>query len=611
MLEKELQFSPNLKDEYLYFWVWLTNFCNLCNMMKRIDAICFLFLLVISVLIITNCASPAAPQGGPKDDYPPKIILVEPLNGSVDFDENSIRLYFNEFVKLNNPSEEVFISPPVNEMPDFTVRGKSVIIKLKEELKDSTTYSIYMGKAIQDITESNPLAYYTYVFSTGNKLDSLSILGEVYNAFNLEPQSDVVVLLYKDHYDTIPLDSVPYLVKPIYAAKTIEDGIFVINNLRPGNYKLFALKDINKSMTFDQPTEEIAFLDSMISPIYIEPFLEDSIILDSVYINSADTVTKDSVEYPYYSLSMFQEIDSTQRLLEKKLVKPKMLLFVFRFPTKNPEIIPMDTIPGVKWSLSEWNKGKDTLRYWLLDVIQDSMEFIIKNDTMVVDTIELPLKKDSRSKRSRRKDEDTTHPIGYKTNIVGRYLELDHSFIIHFDYPIIKHDFSDVLLIDNNDTIKAVVEFVDTIINRRLKVKHKWKPKTDYSIIFPDSIMIDLMNYENDSINIKFSSKSMEDYGTLKVIIDIQDTTHPYIIQLMDEKERVIKETVIFNDKEIEYKFLDPIKYIIKAVIDRNRNGRWDSGDYLKHLQPEEVLYFPGIITMRANWDIDETWQIK
>lgn len=615
----------------------------------------FLYLLILGfgIMLLNFCANPMMPSGGPKDVAPPEVLVAEPANGSVNFRETKIRLYFNEFVKLNNPNEEVFISPPIKEMPDFKVRGKSVIITFEEPLEDSTTYTIFMGEAIQDITEANPLPFYSYVFSTGSRLDSLSLIGDVYNAFTLKPEPDVLVMLYKDNNDTLPFDSLPHYVKPIYAAKTRGDGTFYLNNLRYGDFKMFALKDADKSMIYEQPNEMIAFLDTLINPYYIIPDKQDSLVLDTMLIisdsifmdeedssyyfqfesdtliaygdsiymdlpydtwtdvvfNPQDTVTPDTTEYPFYSLALFDEIDSVQRITDAKLYNTQQLRFIFKYPVKDLKIWTLDSTVSDDWYIPVWGKNKDTLDYWITDIISDSMTFVVKEDTSILDTLELPLR-EVRQKR-RRKNQDTTEFVRYFYNARGGKFDYFRNFAITFNYPLINYDFSNVTLISDKDTGLAVVTPLDTGVYRKFRIEGNWKPEKKYSIIMPDSIMTDIRHFSNDSIFIRFEVRPLDVYGLLKLNLIKHDSLNPYILQLLDDKENILREETILKSQLVEYEHLEAGNYFIKVIVDRNRNGRWDTGDYIKNLQPEEVFYFPGQINVRANWEIEEEWDIE
>ena len=624
----------------------------------------FIFPIIITMLVAVRCANPVAPTGGSKDTNPPVIIALEPPNGTTDFQEGQFRLSFDEFIQLNNVNDEVFLSPPA-ELPEFKLKGRSVQVTFEGDLEDSTTYSVFFGKAISDLNEGNVLPYFTYVFSTGPVLDSMSIMGEVVNAFDLKPQKDVLVMLYKSSYDTIPLDSVPYLVRPLYVTRTIEEGVFVLNNLRPGHFKIFALNDINKNFLFDLPNEDIAFLDSLIVPEYFStPVLDtlvpdtigvamDSIVQDSGYymivgndtirvfeedqgqdsipvleefqeqdsimadtsLVLQDTLLTDSVatqekpDYNHYRLSMFREVDSTQRLLEAKLEKEAFLRFVFRFPVKHPHIVVSDTVVGDEWKTEEWNRGRDTLVYWIRNAFTDSLNLIISDDTLVLDTVKVPLIQTVRKGRINKQDKKP-EPLKFSTNLRGGKMDLNGKASMIFEYPVTNFDFSQVLLIEEADTQFFAPVFIDTPVNRRLLFDIPWKESASYEIIIPDSILTDLTGKQNDSLNFRFGTLSPEDYGILRMKVSISDSLNPYVVQLLDGKEKVLREAVVEGEASLEFQYLQPAKYVIKAIQDRNRNGRWDSGNYLKGIQPEKVYYFPESIEIRGNWEMDEEWNL-
>lgn len=588
---------------------------------KHIYTFCLLLCEIVILWVVHQCANPSSPTGGPRDILPPIIVKTVPKNYSVNFNSDKIYLYFDEFVKLKNVSSQVFISPPVEKLPKFKVVGKSVIIQFEEELRDNVTYVIYLGESIVDITEGNPLTDFSFVFSTGSKLDSLSIQGEVINAFSVFPEEDVFVMLYQDNNDTIPPDSLPYLVKPIYVSKTSSNGRFELNNLRGDMYKLFALKDVNSNLLYDLPNEEIAFIDSLIFPIYLEQ-KPDTTMADT--LNIQDTIVADTSEnlgmildsiqssvpeYPFYLLRMFNEIDSVQKLKNAELTKEKLLSFIFRFPVRQPVVEPVGYYFEEEWKIEELNRNRDTLKFWLLDMDIDSLTLKISDDTLVIDTVELPLKIREK-KRKLRKAEQSPVNLKYSTNIEGNTLDIYKPLVFNYTYPLINYDFTRILFIEQEDTIPVDMYIVDMGINRRSRIDHKWKENTLYTVIITDSVMTDLLNRQNDSINIVFKTRSLEDYGLLIVQVDLLETVNPYIIQLLDGKERVINERIIRQSAQLIFEYLKPGKYFLKAIRDANRNSRWDTGDYLKIIQPEEVFYFNSPIDVRANWEIKEIWEI-
>jgi len=616
------------------------------NMSRPLHKILTFTFLAIIAFLSYYCANPRPPSGGPKDVYPPSVLKTVPNNYSRNFTGDRIHIYFDEFVKLNDVANQIFISPPQYTMPEFTSRGKSIIIEFQDELLENTTYNIFFGESIVDITESNPLDNYSFVFSTGNKIDSLVVLGEVRNAFNFELEPEVLVMLYDEHYDTIPADSAPYLVRPVYVSRTYDDGKFALISLKEGNYRLFALKDINKNFLFDLPAEHIAYWDTLITPFYPETLVQADSLADSLDLAAhpdsmredlnaitighdtiglveypgdtlavmdtlvGDTLVKDQ-DYPYYQLMLFHEVDSTQRLADADFTQEKLLTFVFRYPSKNPLIESINREFNNDSIIDEWSPKMDTLKRWLLAVPHDSALFKVMDDTLVLDTVDLPLRKSERQGLFSRKEEKPTNPLKFKNNIKGGKLDYPKPLKLFFTYPLISWDSSNVTLITPKDTLLANVKMEDTLVRRAAEISYDWKEKTAYTVLFDDSTMTDIIGRQNDSLALTFTTKSLEDYGILFVSITLPGDSLPYIIQLLNEDEKIIRQHVIYESCELTFDLLKPMKYKLKAIRDDNRNGRWDTGSYLKGLQPEKVYYFIKLIDVRANWELEEYWVVE
>ena len=276
---------------------------------------------------------------------------------------------------------------------------------------------------------------------------------------------------------------------------------------------------------------------------------------------------------------------------------------------RQPVVEPVGYYFEEEWKIEELNRNRDTLKFWLLDMDIDSLTLKISDDTLVIDTVELPLKIREK-KRKLRKAEQSPVNLKYSTNIEGNTLDIYKPLVFNYTYPLINYDFTRILFIEQEDTIPVDMYIVDMGINRRSRIDHKWKENTLYTVIITDSVMTDLLNRQNDSINIVFKTRSLEDYGLLIVQVDLLETVNPYIIQLLDGKERVINERIIRQSAQLIFEYLKPGKYFLKAIRDANRNSRWDTGDYLKIIQPEEVFYFNSPIDVRANWEIKEIWEI-
>ena len=583
-------------------------------MSKALHKIVFFLSLATIAYSGYHCANPRTPSGGPEDIYPPVIIRTNPPNYTSNFTGNRIQLFFDEFVKLNDVTNQLFISPPQYEMPEVTSRGKSVIIEFKDELLENTTYNIFLGESIVDITESNPVENYSFVFSTGDKIDSLTIIGEVRNAFNLELEPDVLVMLYHEEYDTVPADSAPYLLRPVYVSKTYDDGKFALISLRGGRYRLFALKDMNSNFIFDQPSEKIAYWDSLVMPSYpVAVAVTDTLLADTLAL--ADTALVDSIEVqpenPYYHLMLFQEVDSTQRLLDARLSKEQLLAFVFRYPPDDPSVEFIDIEVNRDSIIDEWSRNLDTLHRWLLSVPADSALFKVMDDTLVLDTVELPLKESESQGLFRRREEKMPDPLKFKNNIRDGQLDYPKPLTLYFSYPLADWDFDRVWLVTPKDTLIPEIKLVDSLVRRSAYLDYQWKENTTYTLIVDDSIMTDINGRMNDSTVISFTTKTLEDYGSLILSIELPPDSMPYIIQLLDDKEKILDQRTMSGDGIQIYELLVPQKYKLKAVRDSNRNGRWDTGNYLKGLQPEKVFYFDKVSDVRPNWELEEKWVIE
>ncbi|MBE0637818.1 MAG: Ig-like domain-containing protein [Bacteroidales bacterium] len=592
------------------------HFLHLCtNFVAVIKSFSFAFLVGFGFMLLFGCASQVSPGGGPKDAEPPVVVRSEPLNFSTSFNQSTIQLTFNEFVKLKQANEQILISPPMKVRPEYRLRGKTVIIDLKEELLPNTTYSIFFGSAIVDITEENPLTDFLYVFSTGEYLDSLSVAGEVANAFTGLPEENIFVMLYSIGNDTVPVDSLPMSVRPLYVTKTDKNGIYRLQFLRNEPMKLFALNDMNSNYLFDIPDEEVAFADTLVipeKPLTIEPepvsdgndslMVRDSIIVRDLYKN-------------YYPLRLFQHVDSTQRLLSGDGLLPPKFRLVFRHPAQNLSIELSEPQVEGDWKIEELNSRKDSLMVWLTRSEFDTLQVKISLADTVFDTIQIviPEKKETKTTQRRRDADEPVKPqrLTVAGNVKSRTLDLTDSLILTFENPLVSFDFSDILMIAGNDTIIGAPFAPLDSIRRKFILEKRLNEETLYDFTFPDSILTDIYGLTNDSVRIVFKTKGLNEYGNLFIDLQIKDENHPYILQLLDIKDKIIREHYVHRSGEVKFELLNPAIYRLKAIRDAWPNRRWDTGDYIEKRQPEEVFFYPAELQVRPNWDIEEQWVIE
>jgi len=580
-----------------------------------------LILLAIITIFVVRCAnSITAPSGGPKDLTPPEVVETHPKNGAANFKTDRFSIKFNEFVSLLDIQTSALISPPLEEMPEFITKGKTIQVKFNEKLKANTTYSVYFGEAIVDITEQNPIVNFTYIFSTGDFVDSLSLSGHIYNAFDLKPVENTFVMLYKDNNDTIVFDSLPYFVVPYYLSRTDINGKFQFNGLADDKYQLFAINDQNSNYIFDLPGEQIAFLDSLVRPIYIEKPVVDTTITDSLYsiditsdsiIAIADSLLPDSAFNELdlgVNMYMFLSPDTMQRLVKAEVFEKNAVRFAFSQPANyvNFEFLnyPLDS----SLYLKNYSLLKDTIYWYLNNPPNDSLELLLTqfNDTLGI--VYLKLDTEKKSARLRKKEEEKKEVLSWKSNVVSKKLDLDKHLKIAFNQPNVKFNKIDSsLLVIGNDSIwDPEFNFTDSL-NMEIIFPFELLEETKYRIYFPDSAFTSWNNIHTKAIDINFSTLPLSDYGIFTFDL-LPDYKQNYILQFLNEQEVVVREFYFNSDTSVTFSYLRPEIYLSKIIFDNDKNNKWSTGDYNLKFQPEQVIYYPNEIKVRANWEIEEEW---
>ena len=588
-------------------------FCIMKNWVKNIA------FFVVAVLMV-RCANVVTPSGGPKDDKAPVVIVATPQNNSTDFKGKTIHLTFDEFVTLNNPSNNVMISPPMNKKPTYRTSGKSVIIRFEEPLRPNTTYSINFGDAIKDLHEGNVFKGYTFNFSTGTSIDSLSLRGKVVSASTLTPMEGMTIGLYSDDNDTLTLDSLPYKVKPSYITTTDKNGSFEFSGLADKEYLIFALKDNNSNLIYDLPNEEIAFHSDLVKPYFIDYHIikdtikHDSITNDSiVQIDSIPEVKKP--EYPVYEMFSFIQEDSVQKIFKKELVEHGLLRFVFRYPANNMNINVLEEIPDTFNILPVYSTRKDTV-LWYFTPCKDSLWISINNGVNISDTIHYSLKpRESVSRRKRQKEEVTAKKLVVKNNLKANKIKPEQPIILSFNEPIVRISQPDsVMFVENKDTTyqKTPFEKYDEF-GLKSQFVNEFQPDKKYQIILPDSVFFGIRNVTNDTIKLNFSVVEESTLGNIYINVEIPNNIPQVIIELTDDKGKTIEKHIITESQELAFEYLDPGKYKLKAIIDLDANGEWSPGNFNRKLQPEKIIFYDKVLEVRANWDIDldEPWKIE
>ena len=518
------------------------------------------------MVILVSCAQIRPLTGGEKDSEPPKEIESSPINGATNFTENSIVVKFDEYIKLNNLASQLIISPLMETPPEVIVKGKKLVIKLKSELSENTTYSLNFGNAITDITENNIFPNYKYVFSTGNFIDSLSYSGTVLNAFNLSKKESVFVLLY-DQFE----DSVPFKELPRYVALTDKEGAFTITNIAKGEYKLFALKDINSNYLFDLPNEAIAFSNTLIS---------------------VDTASSKNTLYLFEEESDIQFVEQAENKIFGKID------IRLNQPNQNLIINPLDQHFKKQWYIEEKNETGDSITLWLLvkDAF-DNLEIELKDGAEVIDTASVKIMQS---------DEFIDTTLTVSTNIKSSF-DLNQNIIIDLARPLVNYNTDSILFYE--DSVLISISDLKNIKVNQLELSYNFKENTEYELFIPPATFEDIYGLKNDTLYTKFKTKKEADYGIINLTVT-PNFTENYIIQLF-RKDKIVKERFLKDSSNTQYKYLAPGNYELKLIIDNNNNQKWNTGNYIEGLQPEKVIFYEKEIKIRANWDNDISWTVN
>jgi len=529
----------------------------------------FIFVFII-VLVSYQCAQRGNPTGGPKDITPPELTRADPPNMTTNFKSQKIRLYFNELVKLKDIQKQLIISPPLKNSPVLSPIGnanKYVEITIKDTLAPNTTYTLNFGQGIVDNNEENPNSFFTYVFSTGDYIDSLELTGIVKDAFNKKADDFVSVMLYK--IDTTYTDSTIYKRPPNYITNTLDSAvIFKLKNLKKGKYALFGIKDASSNNIFDQKVDKISFVKDTIN-----------LPTDSIYL-----------------LNLFKEIPDYGVAVPSMEASNK-ISFGYYGDGTNIKIETITNIPDTVRTVIIKEREKDTLNFWFTPYEMDSLLFTITNET-------LKTKDTFKVKRRKVAFDSLKISMSQSGNI-----EFDKPINLLSNTPLISFDSTKIKLMDKDSVEIAYKLKLDTLENL-LNFDFKIKPGQSYRMELIPGAVTDFFDTTNDSVAFSFKTKSIADYGNLTLNLNGNTIVYPIIVQLTNEKGDLQREFYSGEPQEYHFDNLNPGKYQARVIFDANGNGKWDTGSLLEQRQPEKISYYPNLIELRANWEKIETFNL-
>lgn len=602
--------------------------------MKQLLYLVFLFLLA------TACANPGSgPDGGPYDEELPYVVSTTPASGDSGVKGRRVTLQFNEFIKLENASEKVTVSPPQIEMPDILTSGKRITVTLNDSLRPNTTYTIDFSDAIEDNNEGNPMGNYTFFFSTGRTVDTLEVAGHVLAAEDLEPIKGILVGLHSDTTDsafrTRPFDRV---------ARTDGSGRFSIKGVAPGRYRIYALNDGDGDFRFTQKSEMIAFGRESISPSFFQDTRYDTLWRDTVHY---DTIvarpfthfTPDDVV-----LRAFKEVNPVRHLLKTEYPVPEQFTIFFTAPSTHvPEVRGLNF--DASKLLPRISSGNDTLTFWVADTLlvrQDTLTLALTYEESNDSTLELSLRTDTLelspkltwAKRDKQRQEEweeweknrekalkNDRPFNEEpptvwiklTPRIERPLAPDQNPVLVIDEPLARFDTSGVhlrLIVDSTETEAPYL--LEPLPGRdfSFRLMGEWRPGQQYVIVVDSAAMTSVFGHRNRRMEQKFNIAKDDEFGSFFVNVQGLDGDTTAIVELLDGRGKVVRRCRAPQGRA-DFFYLKPGDYYLRLLLDRDGDGMWTTGEFETGLPPEEVYYNPVKFNVRARWDIEQDWNFR
>ena len=592
-----------------------------------------LILLLFGGAFFSRCANIMTPEGGPKDTIPPVIVKLEPGNFATNFKAKKIYIEFNEFVQIKDQNKEMFTSPAMKKNPLLTTRGKGIVITIRDTLKENTTYAIDLGSAIRDNNESNPLHAMRYVFSTGDKVDSMMCSGYTADSYKADSVSRTFIWFYiADSLPNTPgYDSTIFNRKPDVIARAQNNGIFIAQNLKPVNYRIYAIGDKNDNQLYEPGTDLVGILDTVYNPAKMPGF---TIWFDSLRMYP-------SAEPQLYFRMFTDKAFVNQRLVDAQRPEQKKAMLYFNGDYPQIDSLVFDNIPSDKVLIDPQTNGRDTVALWfnlpaeqLPDTIKGKIVYYRHDSLRQLSKTREPLKlawklvetKEQEKERERiekekakakaegkeYKDPNAKNPFVLKIS-AGKEINPERGFDISFGTPAVQFDSTAMELVavdEKQNKIPVKWHLVrDTLNMCRWQVEADWKEKTNYRLYIPKKSITDVMGYQNDSTVVEFATFDPEKFATVSLNVKGGGKSS-YIILLTDNSGKTLQELKGVKSGKYRFNYVAPGDIRLRVIEDSNGNGKWDAGDVVLGLQPERAeAYFnergEDLFTTKMNWDFE------
>ena len=592
----------------------------------------FIRILLFGFLSILaySCANMASPSGGDYDFDPPVVVKSTPTPNQLHVKNGKIEIVFDELVQIEKPMEKIIITPPQQTFPVIRAQSNRVIVELKDTLKANTTYTIDFTDAIADNNEKNVLENFAISFSTGDVVDTLAISGKVLAAENLEPVSGMYVGIHSNLSDTA-FTTLPFL----RISRTNDLGAFTIKGVAPGEYKIYALNDLNRDYKYDNPSEAIAFLETVIVPSSAPATRQDSVFNKLFNKDTLVTVNYTRFLPDDIVLRSFTSNFKRQYLQKHERVTDDAISLYFGAPTEMPKIEPLNIKEGIdSWSILERSEGNDTLKFWItkpdiaqLDTISmkvsyyktdslnmpqmtvDTLSFINRNRKAQIKAAEKKAA-DNKKKKDKKKEEDITY-LSINTDVAGA-MDVYKKITIDFDYPILDLSKDQIHLQHKQDTLFTDIDYVliqDSLNPRKYTIDYKWKEGNEYILVADSGSIHSYNGLWNDKLNVPFKVKTYDQYGNLFINLHSIPEGTPAFVQLLDKSDNPVRQAAV-KDGGALFMNLNPGAYYARIILDKDGEGVWKTGEYKDGRQPDMVYYYSKSFDIKANWDVEEDWDI-
>lgn len=531
---------------------------------KKTIFLTFPGLVFLYSLFLISCASVQSPTGGPRDTIQPVIVKEIPKNLTRNFSGSEIEIEFDEFVKLSNEFTEISVSPAMDIPPVYKAKKEILKLSFEEALQKNTTYTINFGKAIADVNEGNILKNYSYVFSTGDQIDSLSISGKVINSLTKQKLKDVTVFILPTSQDSLFGKK-----KASFFTTTDTSGTFKLSNLREDNYRIYALSEQGGDRIYNGNSEEIGFLNQEIN------------------------LNKDTSNI---ELRVFKEVPKLFSITDRKIETDGRITLIFNKAILNPSLTILEPIELNTSKTVEFSTTRDTALIWLPELTFDSIKVAVNSKEIGLDTVVL-----------RRNKRDTYTPlVSITDNIIGTKIRPGSELAIKFSSPIKLFDNKLITILEDSVALRGYELVKNEKSPKTYTIKYPWKLKKQYILKLESGAFTDILGTKTKVYARKFDLDSEDNYGSISIKVGVPDTSKTYIIQWLNDSDKALRQDRISKNTVLNYTRYPTAKYKIRVIYDENNNGEWDTGNIILKRQPENTWTFEKTISLRPNWDLEE-----